>query len=70
MLGDGSGEHPTQALLDLFCIYDKLGKIDGLTFTMVGDLKYPHNSMLLMIPFDFIKVWKNGTQFDSPACSL
>jgi len=38
--GDGSGEHPTQALLDLFCIYDKLGKIDGLTITMVGDLKY------------------------------
>lgn len=38
--GDGSGEHPTQALLDLFCIYDKLGTIDGLTITMVGDLKY------------------------------
>jgi len=38
--GDGSGEHPTQALLDLFCIYDQLGKIDGLTITVVGDLKY------------------------------
>jgi carbamoyl-phosphate synthase/aspartate carbamoyltransferase len=38
--GDGQGEHPTQALLDSFCIYDQLGKLDGLTITMVGDLKY------------------------------
>jgi aspartate carbamoyltransferase catalytic subunit len=38
--GDGSGQHPTQALLDLLCIEDKLGKIDGLNITIVGDLKY------------------------------
>ena len=38
--GDGIGEHPTQALLDLFTIRQELGKIDGLTVTMVGDLKY------------------------------
>lgn len=36
--GDGVGEHPTQALLDIFTIYDSIGKIDGLTITMVGDL--------------------------------
>ena len=37
--GDGVGEHPTQALLDLFTIYEEQGSIDGLTITMVGDLK-------------------------------
>lgn len=38
--GDGVGEHPTQALLDLFTILAELGAVDGLTVTMVGDLKY------------------------------
>jgi len=38
--GDGVGEHPTQALLDLFTIQEELRQIDGLTVTMVGDLKY------------------------------
>jgi aspartate carbamoyltransferase catalytic subunit len=38
--GDGIGEHPTQALLDLFTIHEELGKIDGLVVTMLGDLKY------------------------------
>lgn len=38
--GDGAGEHPTQALLDLFTIVDKLGKIEGKHVVMVGDLKY------------------------------
>jgi aspartate carbamoyltransferase len=37
--GDGIGEHPTQALLDLFTIKEELGKVDGLTVTMLGDLK-------------------------------
>lgn len=38
--GDGTGEHPTQALLDLFTIREELGRIDGLTVTMLGDLRY------------------------------
>ena len=38
--GDGSGEHPTQALLDLFTIREELGRIDGLQVAMVGDLQY------------------------------
>ncbi len=40
--GDGVGEHPTQALLDLFTIFEELGvgQIDGKTITMLGDLKY------------------------------
>jgi aspartate carbamoyltransferase len=38
--GDGIGEHPTQALLDLYTVRHELGRIDGLTVTMLGDLKY------------------------------
>src|SRR3972149_4885353 len=38
--GDGIGEHPTQALLDLFTIIEELGSAEGLTVTMLGDLKY------------------------------
>jgi len=38
--GDGTGEHPTQALLDIYTIKEELGVIDGLTVTMLGDLKY------------------------------
>jgi aspartate carbamoyltransferase len=38
--GDGVGEHPTQALLDLFTILEELHRVDGLTVTMLGDLKY------------------------------
>lgn len=38
--GDGAGQHPTQALLDLFTIEDELGSIDGMTITLVGDLLY------------------------------
>jgi aspartate carbamoyltransferase catalytic subunit len=36
--GDGPGQHPTQALLDVFTIEDELGDIDGKTITFVGDL--------------------------------
>jgi aspartate carbamoyltransferase catalytic subunit len=38
--GDGIGEHPTQALLDMFTIEEELGRIDGLNVGMVGDLRY------------------------------
>lgn len=37
--GDGIGEHPTQALLDLYTILSEFGQVDGLTITLVGDLK-------------------------------
>lgn len=37
--GDGAGEHPTQALLDLFTIREELGHVDGLRVAMVGDLR-------------------------------
>jgi aspartate carbamoyltransferase len=38
--GDGIGEHPTQALLDAFTIREELGHLDGLTVTLLGDLRH------------------------------
>ena len=40
--GDGVGEHPTQALLDTFTIFEEfsVGVVDGFNITMLGDLKY------------------------------
>lgn len=38
--GDGAGEHPTQALLDLYTIRDEIGHLDGLHVAMVGDLRF------------------------------
>ncbi len=53
--GDGIGEHPTQALLDLFTIVEALGKVDKLRVAMVGDLKYGrtvHSLTKLLVNFD------------------
>lgn len=59
--GDGTGEHPTQALLDLFTIQEELGRVDGLRVAMVGDLKYGrtvHSLTRLLclydVEFDFV----------------
>src|SRR5665213_2773374 len=38
--GDGTGQHPTQALLDVYTIYRERGKIDGTHIVIVGNLKY------------------------------
>lgn len=37
--GDGAGQHPTQALLDLYTLRSECGKIDGTTLVLCGDLK-------------------------------
>lgn len=36
--GDGAHEHPSQALLDLFTVREKIGHLDGLTVAMIGDI--------------------------------
>ena len=36
--GDGAHSHPTQALLDMFTILDKKGKIEGLNVSIIGDI--------------------------------
>ncbi|MEL0628003.1 aspartate carbamoyltransferase [Psychromonas aquatilis] len=38
--GDGSNQHPTQTLLDLFTIYETQDRLDNLNIAFVGDLKY------------------------------
>ena len=38
--GDGSGQHPTQSLLDLFTIYQEFERIEGLHVTIVGDIAH------------------------------
>jgi aspartate carbamoyltransferase catalytic subunit len=38
--GDGSGEHPTQALADIYTIKKELGWLNGLRVALVGDLLY------------------------------
>lgn len=53
--GDGAGEHPTQALLDLFTIREELGTLDGLKVAMVGDLRYGrtvHSLTKLLLHYD------------------
>jgi carbamoyl-phosphate synthase/aspartate carbamoyltransferase/dihydroorotase len=37
--GDGTGEHPTQALLDCFTIREELGTVNGLNITLVRVLR-------------------------------
>ena len=36
--GDGPGQHPTQALLDMYTIDKEIGRLDGISVAMVGDL--------------------------------
>jgi aspartate carbamoyltransferase len=38
--GDGSGQHPTQALLDMYTIQKEKGRLENLTVAMVGDLRF------------------------------
>jgi aspartate carbamoyltransferase catalytic subunit len=38
--GDGTHEHPTQALLDAYSIREELGKVDGKKVVIVGDIKH------------------------------
>ncbi|MBI1730008.1 aspartate carbamoyltransferase [Candidatus Acetothermia bacterium] len=38
--GDGANQHPTQTLLDLYSIEKYIGRLDGLSIGMVGDLRY------------------------------
>ncbi|KAJ3621542.1 hypothetical protein MTP99_003663 [Tenebrio molitor] len=48
--GDGIGEHPSQALLDIFTIREEIGTVNGLTITLVGDLKNGRSPASLKMP--------------------
>jgi aspartate carbamoyltransferase catalytic subunit len=49
--GDGPGEHPTQALLDLYTIHNELGRIDDLRVALVGDLRFGRAARSLALLF-------------------
>lgn len=52
--GDGSNQHPTQTMLDLYSIRKTQGKLDGLNIALVGDLKYGrtvHSLLMAMMHF-------------------
>ena len=53
--GDGSNQHPSQTMLDLFSIYKTQGRLDNLNITLVGDLKYGrtvHSLIMAMYHFN------------------
>lgn len=58
--GDGTNEHPSQTLLDLYTIRERRGRIDGLRIAMVGDLRFgrtPHSLGLGLTRFDDVEVF-------------
>jgi len=58
--GDGPGQHPTQALLDLYTIRDELSKVDGVRVAMVGDLangRTVRSLAYLLSKFKDVKLW-------------
>ncbi|OHA20039.1 MAG: aspartate carbamoyltransferase [Candidatus Taylorbacteria bacterium RIFCSPHIGHO2_01_FULL_45_63] len=58
--GDGTGQHPTQALLDLYTIKRELGVIDGIRIALIGDLKHGrtiHSLAYLLGKYKNIKIY-------------
>src|SRR5438309_9249093 len=58
--GDGPGQHPTQALLDLYTIKDELGHLDGINIAMVGDLangRTVRSLTYLLSKFRDLRIW-------------
>ncbi len=58
--GAGKGEHPTQALLDLYTIERKKGKIDGVRVAILGDLLYGrtiHSLIKLLSLYDNVEIY-------------
>ena len=58
--GDGPGQHPTQALLDLYTIRNELGRIEGVSVAMVGDLangRTVRSLTYLLSKYKDIKLW-------------
>lgn len=65
--GDGWGEHPTQVLTDLYTIRHELGRLDGLHFVLVGDMRMRtmHSMSYAMSQFDI-----QATYISPPEMSL
>lgn len=82
--GDGPGEHPTQALLDLYTIYEKFQKLDNLTGVLAGDMfngrtvkslirglaLYPENTLYLLSPKELRLSRENFADFQKRGIKL
>jgi len=58
--GDGKGQHPTQALLDVYTIKDELNHLDGVTVAMVGDLangRTTRSLAYLLSRYEGVRIW-------------
>ena len=62
--GDGAGQHPTQALLDVHTIKKEIGKLDGIRVCLVGDLKYGRTVHALV---ELLSLYDITLRFVSPA---
>lgn len=68
--GDGAGQHPTQALLDVYTIQKEKGTLDGLTVALAGDLKNGrtvHSLVYLLARFDIRLIFVSPSQLKMPA---
>lgn len=61
--GDGAHQHPSQTMLDLYSIYKTQGRLDNITITMVGDLKYGRTVHSLLVALSHFNV-----KFNFVAC--
>ena len=58
--GDGPGQHPTQALLDMYTIQKEIGRLDGIAVAMVGDLangRTVRSLTYLLTKYDDVKIY-------------
>ncbi len=68
--GDGAGQHPTQALLDIYTLQKEKGTLDGLTVALAGDLKNGrtvHSLVYLLARFDTHLIFVSPAQLRMPA---
>ena len=62
--GDGTHEHPTQALLDLYTMREKLGRLEGLRVAIVGDVL--HSRVARSLCFGLVKMGAEVTLIGPP----
>ncbi len=62
--GDGTHEHPTQALLDLYTMREKLGRLEGLRVAIVGDVL--HSRVARSLSFALVKMGAEVTLVGPP----
>ncbi|TEU15480.1 MAG: aspartate carbamoyltransferase, partial [Anaerolineales bacterium] len=68
--GDGTGQHPTQALLDVYTMQKEKGSLEGLTVTLAGDLKNGrtvHSLVYLLARFGVRLLFVSPSGLEMPA---